>query len=83
MLSTRGTALQFTTITATLGGLTVGVQYRLQWWTSDLKHGVGVASGTFATTPAGSGPNTRGVTPESAWPKDVAPASPTRDLQKE
>jgi len=57
MLSTGGTALQFTTITATFGGLTVGHQYRLQWWTSDPKNSVGVASETFATTTAGSGGN--------------------------
>jgi hypothetical protein len=57
MLSTGGTALQFSTITATFGGLTVGHQYRLQWWTSNPKNGVGLASETFATTTAESGGN--------------------------
>ena len=57
MLSTGGTAMQDATITATFGGLTVGHQYRLQWWTSNPKNGLGYFSETFATTTAGSGGN--------------------------
>jgi hypothetical protein len=57
MLSTGGTAMQAATITATFGGLTVGHQYRLQWWTSNPKNGLGYFSETFATTTAGSGGN--------------------------
>lgn len=55
MLSSGGTALLDSTITATLGGLTVGEQYRIQWWTSDPANSQGVLNETFATTTATSG----------------------------
>lgn len=57
MLSSGGTALMDSTITATLGDLTVGRQYRLQWWTSNARNGIGVINETFATTIAASGSN--------------------------
>jgi hypothetical protein len=57
MLSNGGTALLDNTITATLGGLTVGQAYRLQWWTSDPANSQGVLNETFATTIATSGSN--------------------------
>jgi hypothetical protein len=57
MLSNGGTALLDSTITATLGGLTVGQPYRLQWWTSDPANSQGVLNETFATTTATSGSN--------------------------
>ncbi|MBU6222183.1 MAG: hypothetical protein KGR24_05460 [Planctomycetes bacterium] len=55
MLSGGGTALLDSTITATLGGLTAGQSYRLQWWTSDPANSQGVLNETFATTTATSG----------------------------
>ncbi|MFM7244595.1 MAG: PEP-CTERM sorting domain-containing protein [Planctomycetaceae bacterium] len=55
MLSSGGTALLDSTITATLGGLTAGQQYRIQWWTSDPANSQGVLNETFATTTATSG----------------------------
>jgi hypothetical protein len=57
MLSSGGTALLDNTITATLGGLTVGQPYRVQWWTSDPANTQGVLNETFATTTATSGSN--------------------------